>query len=183
MFRRNCVLMVCAAVTAMLLAGCGSSSSSSSSNKPPVSGLKKRVLLSNSEPALASNSSPGLSLVDAQKDLFAKALSGAALGKMLTANGTTVLTNTASSQVTIFTTGKEQVTSVPELRGPPFDIAISKNGAIAYAAVRNSDAVETIDTASGNVKFNITVPSVTRLVEGPNQHQLLAFADDPQNVP
>jgi hypothetical protein len=177
------LLMVCAAVTAMVLAGCGSSSSSSSSNKPPVSGLKKRVLLSNSEPALATNSSPGLSLLDAQKDLFAKGLSSAPIGKMVTANGFTILMNVAANQIGIFNNTTEQLTGSPVLQGPPFDIAISTDGGTAYAAVRNSGTVEVIDTNSGNVKFNIPVPSATRLVEGPKQHQLLAFADDPQNIP
>src|SRR5215469_11432203 len=129
------LLMVCA--TAMVLAGCGSSSSSSSSNNPPVSGLKKRVLLSNSEPALASNSSPGLSLIDAQKDLFAKGLSSAPIGKMVTANGFTILMNVVANQVGIFNNTTEQLTGSPVLQGPPFDIAISTDGKTTYAAVRN----------------------------------------------
>jgi hypothetical protein len=177
---RKCVLIICAAVAALLLASCGSSSSSSSSSTPPVSGIKKRVLLTNS--LVNPSTTAGLIIVDAKKDTLARSVSSAEYGKILTASGTTVLLNVASNQISIFKNSTEQITSSPTLITQAFDIALSTDGLTTYAAVRDSGRVEVIGTASGNIVSNITVPSVTRLFEGPQQHTLLAFADDPQNL-
>ncbi len=177
---RKCVLIICAAVAALLLASCGSSSSSSSSSTPPVSGIKKRVLLTNS--LVNPSTTAGLTIVDAKKDTLARSVSSAEFGKILTASGTTVLLNVASNQISIFKNSTEQITSSPTLITQAFDIALSTDGLTTYAAVRDSGRVEVIGTASGNIVSNITVPSVTRLFEGPQQHTLLAFADDPQNL-
>jgi hypothetical protein len=183
---QKCVSKLAVAIAgAALLAGCGSSSSSSSST-PPVSGLKKRVLLTNSvvNPSIleVTPTSAGLTIVDAQKDTLAKALSSSPFTKILTSSGTSVLLNVGARQITIVDNTKEQVTFSPGLLGQPFDIALSTDGLTAYAAIRNSGFVEVVGTASGNVAAAVPIPSVTRLVEGPKEQRLLAFSDDPQNL-
>ena len=182
----KCVSKLAVAIAgAALMAGCGSSSSSSSTTTP-VSGLKKRVLVTNSlvNPSITElvPTTAGLTIVDAQKDTLAKALSNAPFNKILTASGTSVLLNVGASQITIVDNTKEQVTVSSTLLGPPFDIALSTDGLTAYAAVRNSGFVEVVATASGNVAADVPIPSVTRLVEGPKEQRLLAFSDDPQNL-
>src|SRR5499433_2406383 len=129
---RKCVSKIAVAIAgAALLAGCGSSSSNSSSG-PPVSGLKKRVLLTNSvvNPSVleVTPTSAGLTLVNAQKDTLAKALSSSPFTKILTASGTSVLLNVGARQITIVDNTKEQVTFSPVLLGQPFDIALSTDG-------------------------------------------------------
>jgi len=180
---RKCVSKIAVAIAgAAVLAGCGSSSSTSSSS-PPVSGLKKRVLLTNSLVNPSGNpTSAGLTLVDAQKDTVAKPLSSPPFSKILTASGTSVLLNVGARQITIVDNTKEQVTFSPTLLGQPFDIALSTDGLTAYAAIRNNGFLEVVATASGNVAADVPIPSVTRLVEGPKEQRLLAFSDDPQNL-
>ena len=182
---RKCVSKIAVAIAgAAVLAGCGSSSSTSSSS-PPVSGLKKRVLLTNSLVNPSGNpTSAGLSIVDAQKDtlLLSKPLASSPFSKILTASGTSVLLNVGARQITIVDNTKEQVTFSPTLLGQPFDIALSTDGLTAYAAIRNNGFLEVVATASGNVAADVPIPSVTRLVEGPKEQRLLAFSDDPQNL-
>src|SRR5215472_16634108 len=180
---RKCVSKIAVAIAgAAVLAGCGSSSSTSSSS-PPVSGLKKRVLLTNSLVNPSGNpTSDGLTLVNAQKDTLAKALASSPFTKILTASGTSVLLNVGARQITIVDNTKEQVTFSPTLLGQPFDIALSTDGLTAYAAIRNNGFLEVVATASGNVAADVPIPSVTRLVEGPKEQRLLAFSDDPQNL-
>jgi hypothetical protein len=101
---------------------------------------------------------------------------------MVTASGMTVVMNAAANQIQIFNNKTEQITSSPQLLGQPFDVAISTDGLTAYTAVRNSGLVEIFGTATGNIVTSISIPSVTRLVEGPNEHMQLAFSDDPQTL-
>jgi uncharacterized lipoprotein YajG len=183
---RKCVSKIAVAFAgAALLAGCGSSSSSSSSG-PPVSGLKKRVLLTNSvvNPSVleVTPTSAGLTIVDAQKDTLAKALSSSPFSKILTASGQSVLLNVGARQITFVDNTKEQVTFSPVLVGQPFDIAMSSDGKTVYAAVRDNGLVEAVATSNGNIAAAVPIPSVTRLVEGPMEQRLLAFSDDPQNL-
>lgn len=166
-------------VIAVLLAGCGSSySSSTSSNTPPVTGIKKRVLVSNISPTGGD-----VMIIDGQKNSFStKAIAATQPSKMVTAAGQTVILNSTTSQVSLFDNATEQVTFTPALQGQPFDIAISPEGKTAYAAIKNVGTVEVMSVAGGNVAASPTVPSVARLVEGLNAHKLLAFADDPQGL-
>ncbi len=67
---------------ALAMAGCGSSTSS---NAPKPTGLKKRVLLSNTDAGTVT-------VMDAQKDVFStKVLGVTSPTKMLTAGGTTIV--------------------------------------------------------------------------------------------
>lgn len=155
------------------MAGCGSSSSSSSQNQ--VTGLKKRVLISNVQAGTVT-------IIDAQKDVRAKALGVAAPTKMLTAGGITAVLNSGSNQIEFINNTTELVTTPGSLLGVPTDIAISPEGKSGYAAVRTAGSVESFVTASGNFVQNMPVPSASRLVEGPGGHKQLVFADDPQSL-
>jgi hypothetical protein len=171
MQRKKYVSIICAGA-ALLLAGCGSSSTSNN-NQNPVTGLKKRALVSNQVAGTVT-------IMDAQKDTRAKVLGVPGPSKMVTAGGFTAILPTGANQISFIDNTKEEVLVAGILQGPPVDIAISTDGKIAYAAVRTVGVVEPVVTASGNVINAIPIPSVTRLVEGPKEHKLLAFADDPQ---
>src|SRR5262249_17057154 len=128
-YAQKCVSKLVVAVAgAALLAGCGSSSNGSS-RTTPVTGLKKRVLLTNSvvNPSFIEvvPTSAGLIIMDAQKDTLAKALWNAPFSKILTASGITVLLNVGARQITIVDNTKEEVTFSPTLLSQPFDIALS----------------------------------------------------------
>lgn len=171
MSRTRYLLTLCAVGPAILLAGCGSSNSSSSTT--PVSGLKKRVLISNREAA-------AIVLVDAQKDVVnSRTFSVGSPTKMLTASGTTAILDSATNQISFLTNSTETITATSSLQGIPADIALSPDGLTAYAAVRNVGVVEVIRTSDGAIVGTVNVPSASRLVEGPNGHKLLAFADGP----
>lgn len=158
---------------AALLAGCGSSSSTSTKNS--VTGLKKRVLVSN-----ITTTGGGLLIVDGQKDaLNAKTIATTQPSKMVTASGTTLILNSTLSQITIFDNSTELVTFNTAMQGQPFDIALSPDGQTAYAAIRNVGVVEVVNTQTGSIVGTMTVPSVARLVEGPKGHKQLAFSEAP----
>jgi hypothetical protein len=91
----------------------------------------------------------------------------------------TAILDSAASQISIYTNSKESITATGNLQGIPADIALSPDGLTAYAAVRSVGVVEVIRTSDGAIVSTVNVPSVSRLVEGPNGHKLLAFADGP----
>jgi hypothetical protein len=164
---------ICLVGIVALLAGCGSSSSSSTKN--PVTNLTKRVLVSN-----ITTLGGDVLIVDGQKDaLNAKTIPATQPSKMLTASGTTLILNSTLSQITIFKNSTETVTFNPQMQGQPFDIALSPDGLTAYAAIKNVGVIEVVNTQTGSIVGNMTVPSVARLVEGPKGHKQLAFSDSP----
>lgn len=175
MYRKKYVSGICAALVAALMAGCGSSSSTTNT-KSNVTGLTKRVLLSNITPTGGD-----VLIVDGNHDTFAtKAIGTSQPSKMVTAAGITVIRNSTLSEITIFNNAQEQVTATTPMQGQPFDVAISPDGLTGYAAIKNVGVVEVVNSSSGNLVGNITIPSVARLVEGPKGHKQLAFSDDPQ---
>jgi hypothetical protein len=91
----------------------------------------------------------------------------------------TVILDSAANQVSIYTNSMESITATATLEGAAADIALSPDGLTAYAAVRNVGVVEVIRTSDGAIVGTVNVPSPSRLVEGPNGHKLLAFADGP----
>jgi hypothetical protein len=159
----------------VLLAGCGSSSSSTTSG-PPVTGIKKRVLVSNVTPLGGD-----VIIVDAQKNTFStKTLGANQPTKMVTAKGQTVILDSTTPAITVLNNTTEVVTGSTTMQGQPFDVAISPDGLTGYAAIKDVGVVEVVNTASTNLVGTMTVPSAARLVEGTNGHKLLAFADNPQ---
>src|SRR5437763_8456160 len=100
--RRNSYLsQIWVALLALAFAGCGSNTPS---NKPKLTGLKKRVLLSN-QVAGAVN------LLDAQKDTFTtKNLGVTSPTKLVTAGGITAAMDSAGSAITIIDNATEAVT-------------------------------------------------------------------------
>ncbi len=156
------------------VAGCGTSTTSTQNQ---VTGLKKRLLLSNQQSGV-------INLMDASKDKFAKSFSaGTGPTKMVTSGGFTVILDSGSNTISIFDNTKEQVTLAPATSNIPFDIAISPDGKTAWAAMRNPGFVEAFDTTSGNVLATIAVPNAVRLLMSPQGSRLLVFSDNPKLLP
>jgi len=175
MRRKKYVFTICLAACAIWVAGCGGSSSGTTTTVS-VSGLKKRVLITNSQ-------SGAVQLLDGQNDKFNRALLTASPTRIVTSGGMSVVLNSGALTVAVIDNTKETVSAVTSLLNTASDVAISTDGKTGYAAVRNSGLVEIFSTASGNLVTTVTVPSVSRLVMGPKGHKLLAFADDPQTLP
>src|SRR5258708_2156998 len=165
-----------ASLAALLVAcGGGSSSSSSSSTTQPLTGLKKRVLLSNQQVG-------SVTIFDAQKDqISTKGFSVSGATKLVAASGITVVMQQAVSgtgpTIQIIDNVKETLTVSLNLRDQAFDVAVSTDGKTAYAAMRNVGEVAVFNTTTGGLQVISGLPVVTRLVEGPNEHKLLAFSD------
>jgi DNA-binding beta-propeller fold protein YncE len=174
--RRNSYLsQFFVASLALAMAGCGGSSSSSNTPKP--TGLKKRVLLSNS-------TSNAVNVLDAQKDTFStKSLGVASPTKMLTAGGTTIVMDSAGSNVTIIDNATEAVTFAAPIGDQPFDIAITPDGKNAWAAMRNFGFVQSVDTTTGVAKPVIRIGNARRLAMSPKGTKLLVFPDPQAQVP
>jgi hypothetical protein len=158
-----------AVLLAVLAAGCGSSSSST---QPKPTGLKKRVLLTNTE-------ANAINLLDAQKDVFTtKNFNATAPTRIITSGGQTVALDATVANLTIIDNTKEQVTASAVLEDLPFDIAITKDGTLAFAAERNLNAVQFAATADGSVSPQlIPIPVPRRLVMSPGGTKLLVFPD------
>jgi DNA-binding beta-propeller fold protein YncE len=167
--RRNSYLShLLIASLALAMAGCGSSTSN---NTPKPTGLKKRVLLSNTAAGTVT-------VMDAQKDLLsAKVLGVSAPTKMLTAGGTTVVMDSASSEITVIDNATETVTFPSPIGDQPFDIAISPDGKNAWAAMRNFGFVQSVDTTTGVARPVLRISNARRLVMSPKGTKLLVFPD------
>jgi hypothetical protein len=151
------------------MAGCGSSTSNN--NKPKPTGLKKRVLLSNTAAGTVT-------VMDAQKDVLStKVLGVASPTKMLTAGGTTIVMDSAGSQITVIDNPTEAVTFAAPIGDRPFDIAISPDGKNAWAAMRNFGFVQSVDTTTGVARPVLRIGNARRLVMSPKGTKLLVFPD------
>ena len=170
--RKKSVLAGCIAAAAFLVGGCGSSS-----NPNNVTGLSKRVLLSNQAAGVVT-------VMDAKNDRFStKVMAANGAGKMLTASGFTAVMQSSANTVSIIDDSQEKViTSVPT-EGPATDIALSPDGKTVWVATRNPGDVHAFDTATGNLLATIAVPNAVRLSLSPQGTRLLVFADDPQTLP
>jgi hypothetical protein len=154
---------------ALAMAGCGSSTSNN--NKPKPTGLKKRVLLSNTAAGTVT-------VMDAQKDVLStKVLGVASPTKMLTAGGTTIVMDSAGSQITVIDNPTEAVTFAAPIGDRPFDIAISPDGKNAWAAMRNFGFVQSVDTTTGVARPVLRISNARRLVMSPKGTKLLVFPD------
>jgi DNA-binding beta-propeller fold protein YncE len=158
---------------ALAMAGCGSSSSSTT---PKPTGLKKRVLLSNT-------ASSTVNVMDAQKDVIStKTLAASAPTKMLTAAGTTIVMDSAGSDITIIDNPTEVVTFAAPIGDQPFDIAITPDGKNAWAAMRNFGFVQSVDTTTGAARPVLRIGNARRLVMSPKGTKLLVFPDPQAQV-
>ena len=173
--RRNSYLShLLVASLALAIAGCGSSTSN---NTPKPTGLKKRVLLSNTVAGTVT-------VIDAQRDTFsAKVLGVTSPTKMLTAGGTTIAMSSTSSLITVIDNPTEAVTFPAPIGDQPFDIAISPDGKNAWAAMRNFGFVQSVDTTTGVARPVLRIGNARRLVMSPQGTKLLVFPDPQGQVP
>lgn len=153
------------------LCGCGGSSNTSSGGTM-VTGLKKRVLLSNEFAGTVA-------IMDALKDQLSTAtpLSAPGATKMITAGGFTAVIDSTANAYSVIDNTKEQGVQAPQTLDRVTDIAT--DGKIAYAAVRNVGQVVLVNISSSAVN-SVNLPSPARLVLSPNGTKLLVFPDDPQ---
>jgi YVTN family beta-propeller protein len=159
---------------ALAMAGCGSSTSN---NTPKPTGLKKRVLLSNTNAGTVI-------VMDAQKDVFSsKVLPVSSPSKMLTAGGITIAMDSSSSVVSIIDNPTETVTFQAPIGDQPFDIAISPDGKNAWAAMRNFGFVQSVDTTNGVARPVLRIGNARRLVMSPKGTKLLVFPDPQGQIP
>jgi DNA-binding beta-propeller fold protein YncE len=159
---------------ALVLAGCGSGTSS---NAPKPTGLKKRVLISNTDAGTVT-------VTDAQKDVFStKVLGVTSPTKMLTAGGTTIVMDIGTSLITVIDNPTEAVTFPSPIGDQPFDIAISPDGKNAWAAMRNFGFVQSVDTTTGVARPVLRISNARRLVMSPKGTKLLVFPDPQGQVP
>jgi hypothetical protein len=177
MWRNSYLSRFSVVVLALVVAGCGGSSTPSTPSQPKLTGLKKRVLLSNE----ASNT---VNLLDAQKDTVSATSFGVAAGtKLLTAKGTTIALNSLTSDITIIDSATETVTAVARIGDQAFDIALSPDGKNAWAAQRNFGFVQSVDTTTGIARPVIRIGNARRLAMSPNGTKLLVFIDPQTQVP
>jgi DNA-binding beta-propeller fold protein YncE len=174
MRRHSYFLHFLVASLALALAGCGSSTSN---NAPKPTGLKKRILLSNTTAGTVT-------VMDAQKDLLStKVLGVSSPTKMLTAGGTTIAMDNSGSLITVIDDTTEAVTFMAPIGDQPFDIAISPDGKNAWAAMRNFGFVQSVDTTTGVARPVLRIGNARRLVMSPNGTKLLVFPDPQGQVP
>jgi len=159
---------------ALAMAGCGSSTSN---NTPKPTGLKKRVLLSNTAAGTVT-------VMDAQKDaLSSKVMGVTSPTKILTAGGTTIVMDSPSSEITVIDNATEAVTFPSPIGDQPFDIAISPDGKNAWAAMRNFGFVQSVDTTTGVARPVLRIGNARRLVMSPKGTKLLVFPDPQGQIP
>ena len=180
--RYSCVSLILFALLALLLSGCGGSSGSA------PSGIKKRVFISNesgSSNVTPSNGvaiPPGLQIIDANRDVISTttiAVTGAA--KLVTNGGITAVIDDNENDVSIVDNTKEQLTQTFSTLDRVMDLAITPNGATAFAAVRDPGVLDIINTGT-NSGTGLNIPTVSRVIISPNGTKLLAFVDDPQTL-
>jgi hypothetical protein len=170
--RKSAQFAVAGLLALLTLSGCGGSSNSSS-GQATTTGLKKRVLLSNQVTGT-------IIILDALKDQFSTAIiSAPGATKMVTAGGFTTVIDSIVNQYSIIDDTKEQGIQAPQTLDRVADVAT--DGKLAYAAVRNTGAVDIVKISNGSFSF-INIPSPARLVLSPNGTKLLVFADDPQAI-
>src|SRR6516162_4258229 len=121
MRREKYVLTIWIAALTVWLAGCGSSSSSTPTN--PVSGLKKRVLITNSQAG-------AIQLLDGQNDKFNRAITTTTPTRIVTSvtAGQTVVLNDGVASIAMIDNTKETVSASGTLQNPAFDVAITPDG-------------------------------------------------------
>jgi len=159
------------AVFGLVLAGCGGSNSSSSS-QTQTSGIKKRVLISNT---LRGN----VVIADAAHDTLSTfSVAIGAPTKMFTQGGFTAVIDSASNLYSVIDNTKEQAVASAPTGDRVSDVTVSKDGKTAFGAVRNVASLVLLNI-SANSESTVSIPSVSRLVLSPNGTKLLAFVDDP----
>lgn len=170
----TCVLSVACALFALVFIGCGGYNGNSATTTP-TSAIKKRVLLSNQQIGVVN-------IMDANKDVLSASTIGApGAAKMVSSGGFTIVINSSENDVSIIDNTKEQVTQTFATLDRVQDVAVTSNGATAFAAVRNPGILDLINTSS-NAGTALSIPSVSRVVASPNGTKILAFVDDPQTL-
>ncbi|MGC2695015.1 MAG: hypothetical protein WA738_04415 [Candidatus Angelobacter sp.] len=177
MRRNGYVSTVWVVFLAAAIVGCGSGSTTSP-NVAPLTGIKKRVLLSNQQ----VNS---VNLLDANRDtVSSKNFTVPGPTKLVTAGGKTLAMSTGQNSVTVIDSATEVVTFNITLVDLPSDIAITPDGKFGWVAERATGGVQFVGTADGSASPSpISVPNARRVVMSPNGTKVLIFSDPQAQVP
>ena len=157
-------------------------------NATPVSKIKDRVLLANSQSNL-------IQVIDAQTDIlstFTISVSAAPTKLVESADkATTLVYDSAAHQVAAISNAKEtEVGSSIALPAATESLAISPNGQIGYAALQAArcsgsvivGAVGVIDFANSKIKSCVAVAAARHIVLSHNGSTLLVFSDNSNTV-
>jgi hypothetical protein len=196
-----CIVNLLVILLAVGLTNCGSSQASTKK----TSGLKKRVLVSNTLGNVLRDRSGNLILgngavdiMDASTDTFVSRenpfsdlsselsltlfIPAVGAAGMSTGGGVTAVINANGHGLSLIDNGKEEMSQAVNLSHRVEDVAVSPDGKNAYAAVRNGGQVAIVSTADGG-SFPVPVPLPRRLVLSPKGTRLLVFPDEPQLLP
>ncbi len=91
--------------------------------------------------------------------------------------------DSAGSVITIIDNATEAVTFAAPIGDLPFDIAISPDGKLAWAAMRDFGFVQAVNTTNGVAFQVIRISNARRLVMSPKGSKLLVFPDPQSQVP
>ena len=169
----------------IFLISCGGSPPS---NATPVSKIKDRVFLSNSQSGVVQ-------IIDGQKDVLSTFTIAASASptRMFESSdkSTTLVYDSAQHQVTAITNSTEtQVGSSVSLPDFSDSLAISPNGQVGYAALPTASCsgatvvggVAILDLANSKITNCIAVASARNIVLSHNGSTLLVFADNSNTV-
>jgi len=190
------VVLVVLLLTGFGLVSCGGKSNASPSAS---SGLNFRAFVSQ-DVTLSTLLTPGILVIDANKDLRASLISGGLTssffpGKMFLSSNrrTTVAINSVGTAITLVNNQTETVTSTISLPAPGAteSLAISVDATTAYAAVPNvliplgppgGIEVLTISGSSPAISGTVPIPSAHYVVQSGDGSKLLVFSDNSNDV-
>ena len=181
--RLNKVAVSWVVLASVSLVSCGSGTSSF---KKPPSGLTTRVMVSQN--VSATTALGGLFIIDAQKDVLARASEISAgnnpgLMAVSPTRATLLAFDSSTNSVQVIDTTKESNSGRIQLLGPTSSMVIPSATTTGYAAVPSASinllltpgAVEVMNLTNG-ATTPIGVPSARTIVSNPNGTQLLVFS-------
>jgi hypothetical protein len=185
----ECGILKCARLFPLLvlvtLVACGGSGNNSSST-PQTSGVKTRVLVSNS---FISGSTGGLQIIDYSKNQGTAFQLGccAAWTRMLLSSDRTriyaVEAPPSTTGVGVFDKAAEKSIGFMPATGEISGFTASSDNKFIYAAIRNLSQIQFTDTTTATFTLQvITVPLVSNIVLTHNGAKLLAFSDQSDTV-
>lgn len=160
----------------MYLTACGGGGSSTGNTTPPVSGLTKRVYISNSQ-------SGNVRLVNASTDQFStKSISLNGLPRRMALAldlSVTLVGNSVSglSKVVNIIDNATELNVGGILLPDITDSFVALNKSTGFASVRNSGVVEVLDLTNAKLSGAVSVPTPMQIVLSNDGKKLLVFSD------
>jgi hypothetical protein len=183
-------------LAAIFWTSCGGGSSSTGTNTKPLTNIKHRLFVSNTQAG-------DVQIVDVDKDELAGFETGkTTLYNIITGGSPEFMDSTSDNKniavygassfsISVINSDTENVTTTVYLGGPSDSIRITSDAKYVYAAVRNrvngtgiaNGAVQVMDVTNGNIPSNYPVPDARWIALSHDNKTLLVFPDDPSNTP